>query len=182
MNDPIDDFLSADLNLPPPHDLRQNILLETTRALRWCRWRRRLVNVGAMAACFVAGMSVMFFVGRHSNGDIAKSPPEDQAPEKIAVIAKDGHHWNGDPQTEPTLLDLEWRAFDSRENRAALYFAVGKRYLEERQDYEAALRCYRQALDAAGQEELAIRPDDNWFVMALKEARQKENNDATVNP
>ena len=81
-----------------------------------------------------------------------------------------------------SLLDLEWRAFDSRENRAALFFAVAQRYLEEQHDYESALRCYRQALDAAPKEALAIRPDDNWFVMALKEARQKENNDAVLNP
>ena len=30
-------------------------------------------------------------------------------------------------------------------------------------------------------EELAIRTDDNWLVMALKEARQKEKNDAVIN-
>ena len=78
-------------------------------------------------------------------------------------------------------MDQEWRAFDSRENRAALFFEVAQRYLEK-QDYDSALRCYRQALDAAPKEELAIRSDDNWLVMALKEARQKENNDAVINP
>jgi hypothetical protein len=128
-------------------------------------------------------MGAMFVVSRHSDGEIAASHALDhEAPTKVDVVAKDGHHRNGDPQVEPTLLELEWRAFDSKENRAALYFAVANRYLEERQDYESALRCYRQALDAARPEELAIRPDDNWFVMSLKEARLQEKNDATINP
>jgi hypothetical protein len=52
MNDPIDDFLSADLNLPPPAELRQRILLETTHVVRRRRWMHRMVQVGAMAACF----------------------------------------------------------------------------------------------------------------------------------
>jgi tetratricopeptide (TPR) repeat protein len=186
MNDPIDDFLGADLNLPPPRELRQSILLETTCAIRRRRWTRRLAQAGAMAACFVAGMAAMSFVSRHSNVDIANGRPEDhQPPAKTAVVAQDGHHLNGEVEptlTEPTLLELEWRAFDSKENRAALYFAVANRYLEERQDYEAALRCYRQALDAAGPEELAVRPDDNWFVSSLKEARLQEKSDASISP
>ncbi len=151
--------------------------------MRRRRWQRRGVQIGALAACFLAGMAVMgVWQG------IFNKPEENQradaAPFAVSADRENDKNQRADavPLAEPTLLDLEWRAFDSRENRAALYFAVAKRYLEERQDYEAALRCYRQALDAAGQEELAIRPDDNWFVMALKEARQKENNDATVNP
>ena len=70
---------------------------------------------------------------------------------------------------------------DSRDNRAALFFEVARRYLEEQHDLDSALRCYSQALDAAPRETLAIRPEDNWLVMALKQARQKENNDATFN-
>ena len=39
----------------------------------------------------------------------------------------------------------------------------------------AALRCYRNYLDAADPEELAPAPaDDNWLLLALKNARLKE--------
>jgi hypothetical protein len=85
------------------------------------------------------------------------------------------------PDTPPTLVELEWRAFDSRDKRAALFFEVAQRYFDAN-DLDSAVRCYRQAFDASPKEDLAIRPDDNWLVMALKEARQKENDNAILIP
>jgi hypothetical protein len=179
MNDPVDQFLETDFTGPAPQPLHQTLLAQTTRLLqRRGRWRR-LAWAGALAACFLAGMVTMA-LWRPAEPDLQETqrpaprdipqPPEKSEPEKPT------------PELPASLVDLEWHAFDSRDNRATLFFQVGRRYLEEQNDLDGALRCYRQALDAAPQEELAIRPDDNWLVMALKEARQKEKNDAALNP
>ena len=176
MNDPIEQFLGADYSGPAPAGLQQEVLAQTTRLLRRRRLARRLAWASALAACFVGGMATMVLV-------------QGAAPAEVESIEQSAHARlleqpspEKQPPTALTLVDLEWRAFDSRENRAELFFQVGHRYLEERQDFDSALRCYSQALDAAPQEELAVRSDDNWLIAALKEARQKEKNDALVHP
>ena len=174
MNDPLEQFLGADFNGPPPAALQQEVLAKTTHVLRRRRIVRRLAWAGAMAACFVAGMLTMLLVQGAPQQKVEIVDPGPQAkkqePEKKL------------PEPAVSLVELEWRAFDSRDNRARLFLEVGHRYFEERQDFDSALRCYRQALDAAPMEELAVRPDDNWLIAALKEARQKEKDDAVVHP
>jgi hypothetical protein len=186
MNDPIDQFLESNVAGPAPPGLQEAVLAKTMRVVRRRRLRRRLAWAGAMAACFLTGVATV--IGWQSLEGPARPI------EKQEIVAANRH---GEPTppagspdailrslmlpARPSALELEWQAFDSRDNRATLFFEVARRYLEEEHDYDSALRCYRQALDAARAEELAIRPDDNWLVMALKEARQKENNDAMVN-
>jgi len=172
MNDPLEEFLASDFSDTTPPNLRQAVLATTTRVLRRRRLARRLAWATALAACFLAGMGTMLLwqTLEPSERQVQRSPANDhlsaKQPEKTATPPTN-------PEPPLSLVDLEWRAFDSRDNRAALFFEVAKRYLVERQDYDSALRCYSQALDAAPKEELAVRPDDNWLVMALKEARQK---------
>jgi hypothetical protein len=74
----------------------------------------------------------------------------------------------------------EWQAFDSGEDRAEQYLRAGADYLMEESDPQSALRCYGQALDAGGQTSLAVRPDDDWLLMAIKDARKKEKLDANM--
>ena len=172
MNDPVEQFLASDFTQPASPELRQAVLVTTTRVLRRRRLARRLAWATALAACFLAGMGTMLLwqTVEPSEQQVQRSPANDhlsaKQPENKAAPPTN-------PEPPLSLVDLEWRAFDSRDNRAALFFEVARRYLDERQDYDSALRCYSQALDAAPKEELAIRPDDNWLVMALKEARQK---------
>jgi len=73
-------------------------------------------------------------------------------------------------------LQLEWRAFDAAEDqkKARLYFQAGDVYLERYKDFEAALRCYRQALQFTPARELDFDANDNWLVMALKRDYRKE--------
>jgi hypothetical protein len=173
MNDPVERFLAADFVGQAPAALRQGVLAKTTRVLRRRRLVRRLGLTAALAACFLAG------VGTTSLWRSLEPPGQD------GRSASATHSPPATPPTAPepplSLVELEWRAFDSRNNRAALFFEVARRYLEEQHDFDSALRCYSQALDAAPREVLAIRPEDNWLVMALKQARQKENNDETFN-
>jgi hypothetical protein len=63
--------------------------------------------------------------------------------------------------------------------QAREYFAVGKRYAEETGDWNSALRCYRNALDADPKQAERIDVDnDDWLTMALKLDRQKEKDNA----
>jgi hypothetical protein len=73
-----------------------------------------------------------------------------------------------------TPAALEERAFDSVDERSALYRRAGDRYAAEHGDWESALRCYRNSLDLAAEKDLEIGPGDNWLLMALKEARKQE--------
>ena len=60
----------------------------------------------------------------------------------------------------------------------AIYRRAADVYATEQGDLESALRCYSRSLDAGTDEDLAISPDDHWLLMAIKDARQKEKNDA----
>lgn len=175
MNDPLERFLATDFSGRAPPRLRQSVLDTTSDILRRRRRWRRLAWTAALAGCFLAGMATTAVWHQPPRSrELPHAPQLQDDPATFAAPASA-------PEV-PTLVELEWRAFDSHDNRAALFFEVGQRYFEDEQDLTAALRCYRQALDAAPPEDLAIRPGDNWLVMALKEARQKEKNDADINP
>jgi hypothetical protein len=76
----------------------------------------------------------------------------------------------------PPALAKEWQAFDTRgPERVRLLLEAGDRYIADHHDLASAVRCYRQALDAAPDDVLEINPNDNWLVMAMKLDRQKEN-------
>jgi hypothetical protein len=70
---------------------------------------------------------------------------------------------------------------DRDPERPELLLRAGDRYLKENNDPEAALRCYTKALNAASADDLKFSPQDNWLLMAIKNAREKEarhaNND-----
>ncbi len=179
MTDPIDDFLNRDFAANSASELRERILMETTRALQRRRYLARLPWAGYLAASFLAGVGTVLLWhfaqmphGTTQNLHTTKTEAKRESPVPTP----------NDIDASLTALDLEWRAFDSKDNRAALFFAAAKRYLDDRQDYESALRCYGQALDALPPEELQVRPEDDWLVMALKEARIQERNDALGNP
>ena len=58
--------------------------------------------------------------------------------------------------------------------QAVYLLQAGNSYYEE-DDCESALRCYALYLNVAGPEVLAITDTDNWLLVALKNARRKEN-------
>ncbi len=50
--------------------------------------------------------------------------------------------------------------------------------MTEEIDPQSALRCYSNALDNGTEQDLAISSEDNWLLMAIKDARLKERNHA----
>jgi hypothetical protein len=140
--------------------LRQATLARTARPLRRRRWLRRGALAAVLAACFAAGMLTTRLLSPAAPVVIVQAPPEHKpqappAPPLVSVAPA--------PQREP-----------SDERPADLLLRAGDRYLNEDNDPEAALRCYSRALNAASAEDLKFSPDDNWLLMAIKSAREKE--------
>jgi hypothetical protein len=150
--------------VPPPADpaLRQRLLRQTTRLLRYRVWGGRLLLAAVVATCYLGG----FLTAR-----LAPDVPVHPDPPPAAHQAPPATNAAG-PETTPALL--EERAFDSLKDRAALYRRAGDRYAAEQGDWESALRCYRNSLDAATEKDLEVSPGDNWLLMALKEDRKQE--------
>ena len=162
--DPCADLLSGPA-APAASALRTRLLAQTTSMVRRRRRLRQGLYLGALAAGLLLGVCAALWWPRGEAIVITKlpPPPEDRTPAPPA----------------PSALAQEWRAVDATADRAKEFLAAGDRYLEEEQDAAGALRCYRQALDAAPAQALDFSPDDNWLVMALKDARRKEKTDAT---
>jgi hypothetical protein len=166
---PNDRDLCDDLLAPPapPSDLtplREQILRHTTRRLRIRRYLRRVAFATALAACWAGGMLTMRWL----------SP---MAPPALPIVQTQSAPVEPQPEAPPALT-LEWQAFDSKEKQAELYRTAAAAYLNEEHDPLSAVRCYGQALDAAPEQTQTISTDDDWLLMAIKDARKKEKNHA----
>jgi hypothetical protein len=152
---------------PPPADrLREALWRRLRRRLRRGRWWKRAAVAAALAACYAAGFGT---------ARLATEP----TPAPSTVVVADDRMMPPAPPASP--LAQEWQALDSPEQRPEAYREAGDRYVAEEGDYQSAVRCYREALDAGSERDLAIQPDDSWLLMVLKDARQKEKRDANPN-
>lgn len=161
---------------PPPHPLlavsppredgrlREAVFAKTSRVLRRRRMARRLAHVAALAACFVAGQLTAEWLR-----------PAAPSPERELVTVGPSPA-PAPPAAEPS--ELERLAQRSPERRGDLYRRAGDLYATEQGDLSSALRCYSESLDAGNENDLTISTDDHWLLMAIKDARQKEKNDA----
>jgi hypothetical protein len=141
--------------------LRSRLLVQTLRLLRWLRWRQRLALAAALAACYLAGVWTVYAV---------RPAPQ---PASVAEAARQ------EPPTphsspRPAARALEWQALDGKGPAPDLYRQAGSQYLSDEVDPRSAARCYGQALDQGGDEDLTISPTDDWLLIAIKQARRKE--------
>ena len=170
--DPCDRLL-APISCPGDSaDLRQTLLRRTARVLRRRRLVRRVGLSAALAACYAAGVLTMYL-----------ARPSAAVPDPMVVFESTPEREILPPpleirETVPAPMVEDWAARAVAQDRSQLYRRAGDRYLQEENDPESALRCYKQALDAASPAETSISPDDNWLLMALKDAREKEKRHA----
>jgi len=171
MPNPLDDFLDRGFTCDPKDALRLALRQQTTRVLRRRRWLRQLTNVGLAAACYLAGLATMWFLVPRTTatGDSPPSPP----PLVIADNRSKPPQPEEKPPERPELYEFQAQTAPPAE-RAVQLRKAGDLYLEQDHDYAAALRCYTQAFNAGGDQALEFSPDDNWLVMAIKNARRKE--------
>ncbi len=171
---PESDPLESMLRPPAPHDceaLRQSVYIQTQRVLRRRRRLRQCAYAASLLLSFAIGAGTMRFTSSQPTpiGDLpgpSASRVEPQLPDKPP------------DSTDDSALAREWLAFDSDDHRGELYRQAGDRYIKDENDLQSALRCYRNALDNGTEQDLSISLDDNWLLMAIKDARQKEKNHA----
>jgi hypothetical protein len=158
--------------------LRAAVLAQTIRIVRRRRILRRVAFVGGLAACYLAGLVTTWAAlsGSGSARDTVQAAktsrsalPTGPSPSEQGAASKAGI----------SATALEWRAFDSHERRRELFRQAGDRYLQQAGDLKSAVRCYRQSLQGALASDLTIKPDDSWLLMALKQAKQKEKQNAS---
>jgi hypothetical protein len=167
MSDPLDDFLDCGVSCEPADALRQTLRARTTGVLRRRRRLNKLAGVGALVACFLAGMATMYAL-------VPRVPIAGQPASEAPAVAV--HKVDPAPVEQPaqSARAIELAADTQPDRRAARLRQAGDLYLQQEQDYAAALRCYTQALDTGDAQALAFSPDDTWLEMALKDARRKE--------
>jgi hypothetical protein len=165
-HDPLDELLAP----PGPVDaaaLRQSLLAATARRLTRRRRLRRAALAAALAACYAAGLLTTRL--------LTPAVPARDASAPVVAAQKDP------PAPAPVAEAPDAAPAEGRAERAAVLRQAGDRYLNEQGDPEAALRCYSRALDEGTEGDAKFSPDDNWLLMAIKNAREKEarhaNND-----
>lgn len=173
--DTVTEWLIEPPALPPAGALEQAVLERTQAILRRRRWLRRTGYAAALAACYAAGLLTMKYFPASpvispapvARTEIRPEPPAITRPEEVPAPRP-----SNEELASPAAI--EWQAVDSRAQRPDLYRQAGDRYLEAG-DIQSAIRCYRNMLDAAPDEDQVISPEtDNWLVIALKGDRQKE--------
>jgi hypothetical protein len=182
--DDIEEFLRPPIVPSAGDPLRPALLLQTMLRLRGQRRRKRLTVVAAMAACYLAGILTMRLgmpAAEASDPERAEKPA-DKKKKDVILPSQPAPDRGPNPERPTTVvvsaLELEWQAIDSKDKRAELYRRAGDRYLEESNDVESALRCYRGYLAAGSDRDGAISVRDNWVLMVAKQEHLKEKDDA----
>ena len=161
------DELLAPLPTPSePTGLREQLLRRTTRILRWRRRMRLVAVAAALAACWAGGMFTMRWL----------SPSA--APGPLPVLTQSSSVDSPRPTPQPSALVLEWQAVESDNEQAKFARIAGDAYLNQEHDPLSAVRCYGRSLDVAPEQAAIISTDDEWLLMAIKDARNKEKRNA----
>jgi negative regulator of sigma E activity len=176
--DPIEAMLRPPAQ-PDSDTLRKSVYTQTMRVLRRGRLLRQFAFAASLLLSFAAGVGVMRITARTDSGDQVES--EARRAGGVSPLIPPGHPGADAPRSptpDDSALDAEWIAFDSTDRRSELYRKAGDRYINDEKDLQSALRCYSNSLDDGTEQDLAISPDDNWLLMAIKDARQKEKKHA----
>jgi hypothetical protein len=162
-HDPLEELL-ASLGEADALALRQTVLATTTGCQRRRRWLRRGALAVALAACFAAGMVTMNL--------LAPAAPASNAVAKGVDPAQS--HAPPPPQKGDAVAPRRDEDRPAGARKTAVLLAAGNRCLNDIGDPEAALRCYGRALNDASDDEARFSTEDNWLLMAIKNAREKE--------
>ena len=165
--------------------LREAVWQGTVRRLRWRRRTRRAAIACAFVLVYAAGFGTTQFLPEEPS-DVVRvathepAPPTEEAPPVVEAPAP-----AAEPITAKLLLDPEALArrlyAAGPEERRQLLKQAGDCYLADRGDIKEAVQCYRRLLDLAPADEpMTVEKDDNWLLVSLKEARQKERGDASA--
>ncbi len=150
----LDAVLRADA---PPHatvPLREAVLSQTVGIIRFRRRLRKAILAASLAGCYVAGLATMAL----------RRPIELQTPAPPAIASSLPSHSDPSKQeVSPVKL-----------TRAEVVHRDADRCFE-RGDVKEAVRLYDLSLALASAGDRAASPlQENWLLMALKDAKAKE--------
>jgi hypothetical protein len=176
--DDIDELLAATPPTPELPAARETVIRDAAQVQRRRRWLGRGRRAAILAATYVIGGASVWL---WSHREMPRPTPE-VADRRPPVGPPADPPASADPyRNDPPERLEKWAFLQTGEMRVDLYRRAGDGYLNC-DDVQAALRCYRRALDGATAADLAIRADqDTWLLMSLKLARNKERTDAHVN-
>lgn len=150
-------------------DLRERLLDRTSRHLRFRRRIRNFGKLGVVAAAFAAGLILT---------PLLREPNVVERMVIVQVPVESESHGPANPQDmrrlTPAEVELEAERTLAKDESSRLFREAGDRYLNEEQNHEAALRCYRNFLDEAGEADLPVADSDTWLLTSLKNARLRE--------
>jgi cytochrome c-type biogenesis protein CcmH/NrfG len=169
-HDPLDGTLGAiDQASVDADAIRAAVLGRTIGVIRRRRRFKRCIVVAGLLVCYLAGIATM-------GGWQARVPREPPAAATRASPDQPPQHRHAPPRpapkpavsTAPQIAAATPTPFESWRN-------IGDYYLQRSGDISTAVASYSQAIDLATVKERAISPgQDNWLMMALKDARAKE--------
>jgi hypothetical protein len=147
--------------------LRERLRTDTTRRLHRTRYLHRGAIAVALVACYAAGLATVWFM---------RPAPR---PHETVVIEAPHDAPNPPPESSPRSpgqLEMDAEMADGSE-RARLFMEAARAFARNT-DWDAAVRCYRNALDASDGK-LAIDPkNDDWLMVTLKLSRKQEQSHA----
>jgi len=149
--------------------LRQAILSRSVRSVRWRHRQRLAARVAVCAVCFLSGAATVWLRPAREPEVVTVFVREEPAPVADVPVSPV-------PRLSPGELELEAEKTLVKADSARLFREAGDRYVNDRADYQAALRCYRNFLDEAGPEARTVTPEDTWLLTSLKRAREQETN------
>lgn len=158
VDDPCDFLTSSPA--PADADFRAALQRRTSRIIRLRWWMMRLAVVAVLVVVYLAGL----LTPRPSISLREPEPAPPAAPAEPPPVLPS-------PEPDAPAVALEYRALESERGRAELYRRAADRYLTE-DDLASAARCYRLALVEGA--DGAVRADDSWLFLAIKNARLKE--------
>jgi hypothetical protein len=184
--DPLAD-LFGDI-VPPSTNaaLREAIFQQTRSVLRRRRWLRYGTRVGTFVACYAVGLlSGLAWQPPRANNPFAVSPiaevevkpsastdKSEPAPDVIPLPPEQPRVEPTQSHDEPPKTFAQVEPSDASLTTFEKMRRAGDRQLNERGNLQAAIGCYRRALDYAKDDELQIVPErDSWLLIPLKEAR-----------
>jgi hypothetical protein len=184
-HDELDELLSPKPGGEQP-GLRDELFRRTGQQLARARLAHRLARAAAAVAVFAAG-GLAGWAAKPGRGSVERvpSPPEVVAVPVVVPVpvvgsggltspGSPGLASPGSPAASPAELELKAELADDPAEAARLYRLAGDAYLNDRQDYRNAARCYRLFLAWAGDAGLSPEPGDTWLLTPLKNAAFKE--------
>jgi hypothetical protein len=162
-DDPLPPFDAGGEPLVANDHLRKALLAQTLGILRRRRRLKRCALAASLLGCYLAGAVTMAALHTQA-GHLPTTAPATEIVKSEKTTPSDRNTRHVVAKT-PTGFE-SWRR-------------IGDGYLRESGDVSLAVAGYSEAINLASTEERRISPErDNWLMMALKDARSKENSNA----